>query len=122
MKSVFYVFNGRKFQKRIPENTSWTPPGGSQVFASFEEWSDYQAPVKSLENFIEQCYLIPGFATEVAVQPGWLVVQQRLEKGDYANALAVFGAMGVPQAIIDAMLPLAQANELPQPVIDALSS
>jgi hypothetical protein len=74
------------------------------------------------ETFIDECYSIPNFASEVATKPGWLVVQERLKKDDYTNALAVFEAMGVSPVVTNAMLPLAMANDLPQPVIDALSS
>jgi hypothetical protein len=99
----------------LDENQS--RPSNEEILAAAVE------PVKpNYELFVEQCYLIPGFTTEIAINPGWLAVQQRLEKGDYSNALAVFSAMDVPGAIIDAMLPLAVANDLPQPVIDALSS
>jgi hypothetical protein len=86
-----------------------------EIFAANNTGANYEA-------FIDECYAIPGFAVEVATKPGWLVVQERLKKDDYSNALAVFGAMQVSQSIIDAMLPLAVANDLPQPVIDALSS
>jgi hypothetical protein len=118
MISIYYLLDGQKFQSRGTEKPNL--PDGAIEITQAEYLSSNTQP--DYEAFFRQCYEIPGFTIEVATKPGWLVVQQRLEKEDYTNALAVFGSMGVPQAIIDAMLPLAVANDLPQPVIDALSS
>jgi hypothetical protein len=122
MNSVYYVHNRQKYQRVLRQGELFTPPEGSQIFDTFEEYNQYMIPERSLANFVDQCHGIPGFTDEVANKPGWLIVQERLKREDYAFALTVFGAMSVPRPIIDAMLPLAVANDLPQPVIDALSS